>query len=418
MSAKPLSPAHYVLFAALAFTAVAAGSDPASVELNNAGVAAYNRGEYDIAVGYFEKARGGGADPAVVRQNLCNAHQSWANELAQKGDFRAAVRHADAAAEADPKNSSPLEQAGAYYLRLDEVSMAIDRLERAITVKPGELSAHELLGYAYYRDNDLSSARAQWDYVLEMDPKRAALRERYDKAFREQSVENDFGRYKSRHFQVSYPPEIPSNLRSTVIGILDRAYVEVGRDFGGVFPPPPIHVILYDAKQFAEATRTEGYVGALYDGKIRSPLADAKGSWLPVEEIRRRLTHEYVHVVVKHLAGGDPPWWVNEGLAETLSRPLDGERVQALQKMYREGTQARLASLEKVGIVKVDKDTLGLAYVQAHATVEMLWSRYGRSKMVALLESISRGEKVEDALRAVYRKTYESIERDVAASYR
>ena len=408
-----------LFFAAVwAFGAVAAQSGSVSVELNNAGVAAYNRGEFDVAIGYFEKARNGGADPDIVRQNLCNAHQSWANMLAQKGDFRAAVKHADAAAEVDPKNNSPLEQAGAYYLRLDEINMAIDRLERAITVKPGELSAHELLGYAYYRDNDLSSARAQWDYVLEMDPKRTVLRERYNKAFREQSVENDFSRYKSRHFQVSYPPEIPNNLRASVIGLLDRAYVEIGRDFGGVFPPPPIHVILYDAKQFAEATRTEGYVGALYDGKIRSPLADANGAWLSIEEIRRRLTHEYVHVVVKHLAGGDPPWWVNEGLAESLSRPLDAERTQALQKMYREGSAPSLASLEKVGIGKADKDTLGLAYVQAHAAVDMLWTRYGRAKMVALLEGVSRGQKVSDALREVYRKTYESIDRDLAASYR
>jgi hypothetical protein len=185
-----------------------------------------------------------------------------------------------------------------------------------------------------------------------------------------------------------------------------------------VFPPPPIHVILYDAKQFSEATKTADYVGALYDGKIRSPLADASGNWLPLDEIRRRLTHEYVHVVVKHIAGGDPTWWVNEGLAETLSRPLDSDRVRALQTLYREGAPATLKSLESTRIGKLDKDALGLAYIQSHATVDMLWSRYGRGKMVLLLQAVGRGQNVEDALREIYRKTYASIERDVANNYR
>ena len=394
-----------------------AAEKTASVDFNNAGVQAYNQGEYDEAIGYFEKAQSGNADQDVVRRNLCNAHQSLANELAKKGDYRGAVHHADSAATLDQKNMSPLVQAGSYYLRLDEVNLAIERLEKAITVKPGELTAHEMLGYAYYRDNDLSSARAQWDYVLEMDPRRPELRERYDKAFREQSVETDFGKYKSRHFEVSYPPEIPNDLRAQVIGILDRAYVEIGREFGGVYPPPPVHVILYDAKQFAEATNTAAYVGALYDGKIRSPLADANGNWLPVDEIRRRLTHEYVHVVVKHITGGEPPWWVNEGLAETLSRSLDTERIHTLQKLYRDGTPAALESLETSRIGKLDKDAIGLAYVQAHATVDLLWSRYGKSKMVSLLEEVGRGENVEDALRDVYRKTSAGIEVDVARNY-
>ncbi len=404
-----------ILAALTATTAVAAGT--ASVEFNNAGVQAYNQGLYDEAIGYFEKARNGSADQSVVKRNLCNAHQSMGNNLAKKGDYRGAVRHADSAAALDPENPSPLVQAGAYYLRLDEVNLAIEKLEKAITVKPGELTAHEMLGYAYYRDNDLSSARAQWDYVLEMDPKRPELRERYDKAFREQSVENDFDRYKSRHFQVSYPPEIPGSLRSQVIGILDHAYVEIGRQFGGVYPPSPIYVILYDAKQFAEATNSADYVGALYDGKIRTPLMDSSGNWLPIDELRRRLTHEYVHVVVKHITGEEPPWWVNEGLAETLSRTLDSERIKTLQRLFREGGPPSLKGLEATQIGKLDKDSVGQAYVQAHATVDLLWSRYGKSKMVTLLQSMGKGKKLDEALRDVYRKTYGAIERDVANTY-
>ncbi len=416
MTLKPL-PILLAFLAALTATVAAVAADTASVEFNNAGVQAYNKGEFEAAIGYFDKAKAGNVDPNVVKRNLCNAHQSLGNELAKKGDYREAVGHAESAATLDPVNPSPLVQAGAYYLRLDELNRAIEKLEKAITVKPGELTAHEMLGYAYYRDNDLSSARAQWDYVLEMDPKRPELKERYDKAFREQSVENDFGRYKSRHFQVSYPPEIPAALRTQVIGILDRAFIDIGREFGGVYPPSPIYVILYDAKQFGEATKTADYVGALYDGKIRAPLADGAGNWLPIDEIRRRLTHEYVHVVVKHITGDEPPWWVNEGLAETLSRTLDQDRIKTLQKLYREGAPLSLKGLETTRIGKLDKDAVGLAYAQAHATVDLLWTRYGRAKMITLLQSVGKGQKMDDALREIYRKTYPGIEKDVATTY-
>ena len=73
---------------------------------------------------------------------------------------------------------------------------------------------------------------------------------------------------------------------------------------------------------------------------------------------------------------------------------------------------ARIVSLRRE-----DKETMGLAYVQAHATVDMLWTRYGRGKMIMLLEAVGRGQSAEEALRDIYRKTSTSIEKDVANAY-
>ena len=292
MRRPPSFPSFLAVTAALVLVFCLPAASQSAVDLNNAGTESYNRGDFLRASTLLETALDLAPENPVVRRNLCNARQSLADQHAKQGDVRTAVRLAESAIQADPDNASPLIQTGAYYLRLDDVGKAIDRLEKAIVTRPGDLDAHDLLGQAYYRDNDLSSARAQWDYVLEMDPARPSLRERYDKAFREEAVESDFNKWKSRHFRVSYPDDIPDRLRGRVVSILDKAYVDVGRALGGVFPPPPIQAILYTAGQFAEATQLGGHVGAVYDGKIRAPMTDPTGNWLPDEELRRRLVHE------------------------------------------------------------------------------------------------------------------------------
>ncbi len=388
-----------------------------TVDLNNAGVEAYNRGEFEKAITYFEKAFAAEPNNGVLCRNYCNALQSLADGHAKNGNYKVAVRQLDTAISVDPENVSPLIQQGSYYLRMDDVNSAIKRLEQAIVLKPGQLDAHELLGQAYYRDNDLSSARAQWDYVLEMEPNRPGLRDRYDKAFREESVEYDFNRYKSRHFLVSYPPDIPSDMRVLVTNILDKAYVDIGRTLGGVFPPPPIHVILYNAEQFAQATKLADHVGAVYDGKIRSPLTDKKGEWLSRDELARRLTHEYVHVVVRNITGDNVPWWVNEGLAETLSGVITAQDSERLREYLRTGNTLNLRSLTMEKVSAMKSDGVSLAYLKAHAAISLLWDRYGKGKMVMFLQALAGGKDCEEALRNVFRRTFSTLEREVENTY-
>ena len=405
---------------AMAMCAVLAGAqetaNPRAAEYNNLGIEAYNGAHYTEAIRYFEKAYELARTNATVRHNLCNALQSHANELAKAGEYTDAVDLLTTAAGVEPENPSPLIQLGSYYLQLDEVQQAIFRLEEAIELKPGELSAHELLGEAYYRDNDLPSARVQWEYVLQVEPARPGLRDRYDKAFREESVENGYQRSGSRHFKISCPKDAPNIVRSRVLAVLERAYLDIGRKMGGVYPPPPIQTVLYGDGEFSEATQLSENVAALYDGKIRAPLMDDTGAYLDGDELTRRLTHEYVHVVVRHVAGGNVPWWLNEGLAETLSKDF-GERETALFQQAQTGGQPlSLARLEAHQLQALAPEALSLAYIQSHATVQMLWNRYGQRRLSQLLDALRQGETPQAALRQVYRMTYGSLEQEVISS--
>ena len=317
-----------------------------------------------------------------------------------------------------PENPSPLVQIGSYYLKLNQVSDAIFRLEEAIELKPGLVEAHFMLGEAYYQDNDLPSARAQWDYVLEMRPDWPGLREKYDKLFREEIVEQNFNSSGTRHFQLSYPGDLPQSTRFKILSILERAYADVGRKLGGVYPPETVKVVLYSSEQFAEATQLDSHVGALFDGKIRVPVTDEQGRPLDEDDLSRRLNHEYVHVALRQLVGANVPWWLNEGLAETLSRNIDPVRTQMLQAAYAQELTSPLSQLEGSQLHKLNPDALALAYAQAHATVNLLWTKYGQRRLVPMLRNLKEGMKGEEALSANFRKTYAVLEQEVAAAYR
>jgi hypothetical protein len=112
------------------------------------------------------------------------------------------------------------------------------------------------------------------------------------------------------------------------------------------------------------------------------------------------------------------PWWLNEGLAETLSRNIDPVRTQMLQAAYAQELTSPLSQLEGSQLHKLNPDALALAYAQAHATVNLLWTKYGQRRLVPMLRNLKEGMKGEEALNANFRKTYAVLEQEVAAAYR
>jgi hypothetical protein len=406
-----------VLLVLLSFSALEVQGLTAA-ENNDLGIKFYKTEAFEEALAYFEEAYELAPDSEVIKHNLCNAHQEVASQLERVNKTAEAIRHLELAIGIVPENSSPLVQVGSYYLKNNQVSDAIFRLEEAIESKPGLADAHFLLGEAYYRDNDLPSARVQWDFVLEVKPDWPGLQEKYDKLFREEAVERDFNSSSTRHFDLSYPKGVSQSTRFKVLSILERAYSDIGRKLGGVYPPDTVKVILYSAGQFSEATQLDSHVGALYDGKIRAPVTDEDGQWLPEAELSRRLNHEYVHVALRHAVGGDVPWWFNEGLAETLSRGIDPSRKRMLQHAYSESLTYPLSQLEGSQLNKLSPEALTLAYAQAHATVNILWTKYGQRRAVPLLADLRGGIAPEEALGRNYRKTYEVLEQEVASAYR
>ncbi len=388
-----------------------------AMDLNNRGVEAYNLKDYKKAITLLSDALSMSPDNEVIKNNLSNALQALADEEGKRNNFNTAIDLVDKAIKINPNNFFAHLQKGAFLLNAGRLIEAIRHLEMAVKLKPGFLDAHELLGEAYYRDNDILSARTQWEYVLQIDPSRKQLKERYDKACREEVVESSFNKTisQSRHFNLTYPKEITYQIRSYVLSVLERAYLEIGRKLGGVFPAGPIQVILYDVQQFSSVVQMGQTVGGVYDGKIRIPVINEKGENLSDEEIKRRIYHEYVHVVVFELLKDKVPWWLNEGLAETFSKEFSNREKTMLEQFVNNRELIPYNTLEKISMKDMfaSETKMSLAYLQSHATVNMLWSKYGQGRFLNFIQALKRRENPEDALRDIYHLDYTSLSRGV-----
>jgi hypothetical protein len=107
-------------------------------------------------------------------------------------------------------------------------------------------------------------------------------------------------------------------------------------------------------------------------------------------------------------------WWLNEGLAEVFSREATTQDAEMLLDAYKKGTLFNLSQLTEPQLDRLSPDELRLAYCQARATVDFMWTRFGKRCLTSLMESLAAGVPEEKALHQVYRRNYVMMERDVA----
>jgi Flp pilus assembly protein TadD len=72
-------------------------------------------------------------------------------------------------------NSDPFINLGAILLDQNEAHEAVSYLLQAVTISPHEFRAHEQLGKAYDRLDELSKAQAELEKAVELAPQEARL---------------------------------------------------------------------------------------------------------------------------------------------------------------------------------------------------------------------------------------------------
>lgn len=385
-------------------------------DYNDEGVEHYTERRFSDAIAAFRRAHDIAPENKTVRTNLSNALQAQAGDYARENEYKEAIQVLDEAVTIEPENPEPLTQMGAYYLMEGDIHKAIFRLEEAIELSPSHIDAHFLLGEAYFKDHDVSSALDQWRWVEQVNPDLPGLKDRLETALKDEQIEHYFKVFTSPHFHIRYSNRLRGSTLRSAVNVLETAYRDIGRDLGA-FPHTPIAVTLYTAESFTEATQLGGHVGAVYDGsRIRCPVVDENGDDFPEDEIRRRLIHEYVHVVVRHVAKDRAPWWFNEGLAETYSREQSHGERQYLKRAWDEKKWFALEELHESQLEKLNVELLQLGYIQSHATVQFLRDRFGTQRLGQYLRMVAEGENPEAVLRRTCRYTYRSLESEVAAT--
>lgn len=266
-----------------------------------------------------------------------------------------------------------------------------------------------LLGSAYYAQDDLNRAIAEWKRSLELqdDPR---LREALEKAEKERSVAGAYSEFRSEHFLVRYEGRETEGLVRDLVNTLEASFRDLSLELD-YNPHETIIVLLYPDQAFRDITRSASWVGALNDGKIRVPVS---GLSTMTPELARVLRHELTHSFVRQITVGRCPTWLNEGLAQLMEGATTTTLGSQLARAFATNKLPPFVALEP-SFMGLPADQVGLAYAKSLAALEFLRDRYGMTGIRQLLKRVASNPEMDSLFQSELHISYESFEHEVAS---
>jgi tetratricopeptide (TPR) repeat protein len=339
---------------------------------------------------------------SVVVPKAGAAREAWAAlEEARYKDAEAAFSRALAAAPDDP---ALLVGAAIVSRRLGQTAKAKDELARALQIDPSLTPASQLLGSLLYEAGDVEGAIRVYEAALVRAPGQDAMQARVEAWRKELALHSGFLTAQGGHFAVLFEGPAEQEIAGAAIDILEQAYVRIG-DYLQTYPADAVTVVLYTDQQFRDVTRTPGWSGGVFDGRIRLPVRGGLGDR---KELERVLTHEYVHALIFSIAAGGVPVWLNEGLSTALE---PGGLGRARREIAKAPSLVPLSEL-RTSFASLPADRVQLAYAESALAAQDLLDRVGPSQVVGLLKDLASGSAFEAAFSSWVRISIGDFEQD------
>jgi tetratricopeptide (TPR) repeat protein len=413
--------------------------------------------DYVGAIVYLESAYKADPDDKTVHVYLGVAYHNLAVLNSQKGELENAIRNGLHALRFDPESSIIKEQLSVFYNNLalqqvesEKYKQARENLQRALELSPdsevltknmynmllkyadeqfskknsraairtakdaaGVLpdlpDAYIFIGNVYYKQDNFRDALMLWEKAFKIDPSNEKLKGRIDALKREKKVEGEFETEREAYFRIRFDKELDTRYVGRILDILKRARLAI-RDKFGFYSNDVIPVIVYDDKQFRQATDQPHWTQGLYDGKIRLRYQDiSRGE----ENLERVLFHEYAHAMIFLNIGVNIPLWLNEGFAQ-YSEPEF--RFTASDKIFLAGyvknqKKFSLEGLDAMFAKKDDHGSIRAAYLESRLFFDYLIEKFTKHRMRRLLEELKGGKQWQEAFTAVYQVSVDRMEK-------
>ncbi len=327
----------------------------------------------------------------------------------EEGRFKDADAAFARALAAAPEDPALLLGAGLAARRLSDAARARELLTRALQIDPALTPASQLLGTMLYEAGDVEGAIRVYDAALVRAPGQGRMAARVEEWRQEAALHEGFMRTLGGHFAVLFEGPAEEEAAAAAVDILESAYDSIG-GLLQAFPAEPVTVVLYTQQQFRDITRTPGWSGGLFDGRIRLPV---RGGLADRREFERVLTHEYVHALVHSVAAGGVPAWLNEGLAAALET---GGAERARRAIVR-GTVVPLRQLDR-SFASLPGSAVPGAYAGSALAVLDILDRVGPSRLMGLLEDVGSGADFDGAFTSWVQMPFDEFEREWAEKIR
>jgi tetratricopeptide (TPR) repeat protein len=299
--------------------------------------------------------------------------------------------------------------AGDHAARNYRFDEAANLTRRALTIDRDNPRSHAELGLHLLRTGDEPGARRSLETSFKADPydvvtfNLLAMLDTVDK----------FETIRDGDIVLRLHPDEAAVMREHAMPLAKQA-LETLSKLWEFKPTGPILVEMFP-KHDDFAVRTVGLPGMLGAlgacfGRVvtlDSPKARPPGEF----NWSATLWHEMAHVITLQMSNNRLPRWLSEGISEweeKRARPEWGRDMEVtFAQALNEGKTLKVVDLNE-GFT--DPRTITLAYFEASLLVDHLVKTYGEPGLRQLVRSYARGVETEDALKEVYKITFEQLQ--------
>lgn len=310
----------------------------------------------------------------------------------------------------DPENVEAQLTLGWLHLKQGQYQQAENILLKARIKNNRSSDLLYLLGTAYYLQdkNELASRALRQSLELRYRPE---VDQFLKKIEQENLAESEFRQANSLHFVVRYEGTATNHvLGHGILASLERSFSELSNELA-YSPRESIAVVLYPDEVFQDVTRTPSWVGALNDGKIRFPI---KGLSLIDANAARILKHELTHSFIRLKTAGNCPVWLNEGLAQYLSRESNRQFLPLAKQAIAQGRFPALNNLEGP-FLAMSASQAAWAYQESLLATEFLVKAYGLDGIQTLLSQTGQAGSFAAGLKTTLRRNYAELQAELEA---
>ncbi len=201
-----------------------------------------------------------------------------------------------------------------------------------------------------------------------------------------------------RFFKLYLEPAVLPHTLWNICQLIDKTYTDVGT-YLDCFPSQQVSISIVNTHSVSSEGYLPQWAGGAYDGHIHLRYCTDEEPELGV--LYTLFRHEWTHLLIDILTQGNCPHWLNEGLAQTIARPLFTFEKSSLDQAEKDNSLPTLIELDKP-ITELTNSQRKIWYLQSAAIVADMIDKGGFSSIQKLLSLLGNGKPITAALQEAY----------------
>jgi hypothetical protein len=207
-----------------------------------------------------------------------------------------------------------------------------------------------------------------------------------------------FQEMQTEHFRIKYT-QADDDYVSIIADSAELAYSQVSNKMNTNGKQKTTIVVYPDSQSLAQCfgwDKNEKALGVYWAGTIRilSPHEWLKHEYNEDEfQTEGPLVHEYVHLIVDDMTGGNYNRWWTEGVAQYVEKRITGFQFEDPQDV----TAGQLYTFQELD-KNFDELDQQMSYWESRQAVEFIASQYGEEKIYMVMDHLAQGDRLYRAI--------------------